>query len=195
MLKKITLGGLLAGLVAALIFGAVNRTNARITEQTGETGRRGQNVEQAAIATPQGNGGRWSQDDQIAPGQGDGGLWTQGEEGQGQGGGRWAQDGVPQADVQPEEWLTLQGTVSSVADDLVEVRTAGGELVPLEGRPLSFAQEQGFSPEEGDEVTLAGFDEDGEFKIGKVTSPSDGVAIMLRDASGRPGWAGRGRGG
>ncbi|OIO96330.1 MAG: hypothetical protein AUK03_04110 [Anaerolineae bacterium CG2_30_64_16] len=27
-------------------------------------------------------------------------------------------NGVPQADVQPEEWITVQGTVVSAADDL-----------------------------------------------------------------------------
>ena len=93
--------------------------------------------------------------------------------------------------MQPDAWLTLQGTVVSVADDLVEIRTAAGEVIPFEGRPLSFALEQGFSLEVGDAVALAGFDEDGEFKISQVTS--NGASITLRDASGRPGWAGRGR--
>ena len=79
----------------------------------------------------------------------------------------------------------------SVADDVVEISTTVGEVISFEGRPLSFALEQGFSLEVGDVVALAGFDEDGEFKIGKVTS--NGASITLRDASGRPGWAGRGR--
>ena len=37
----------------------------------------------------------------------------------------------------------------SVADDLVEIKTAAGEVIPFEGRPLSFALEQGFSLEGG----------------------------------------------
>ena len=130
-----------------------------------------------------------------------------GATGRGGGGGRWAeggpgagsapgqapagQSGVPQADVQPEAWRTLQGTVVTVADDLVEIRTTAGEVIPFEGRPLSYALEQGFSLEVGDAVALDGFDEDGEFKIGQVTS--NGASITLRDASGRPGWSGRGR--
>ena len=52
---------------------------------------------------------------------------------------------IPQADVQPTEWLTIQGNVVSVADDLVEIKTAAGEVIPFEGRPLSYALEQGFS--------------------------------------------------
>jgi len=81
--------------------------------------------------------------------------------------------------VQPAEWLTIQGTVSSVAVDLVEIETADGEIIPFEGRPLSFAQEQGFSPDEGDAVTLSGFDEDGEFKIGQIALDG-GISITLR---------------
>jgi outer membrane protein assembly factor BamB len=178
MLKKIVLGSLLAGLVVILVLGAVNRTNARTEEQTGEAGRQGQ-------AATEAYNGRGGQEEQAAPGQG-GGRWADKTEGQGQ----W-QNSAPQADVQPTEWLTIQGTVSSVADDLVEVRTDAGEVIPFEGRPLSFAQEQGFSPEVGDAVTLAGFDEDGEFKIGQITLGHG--TITLRDADGRPGWAGRGR--
>ena len=197
MLKKIVLGALLTGLVAVLIVGAVNRTNAKSGEGAGVTGRRGQVTESVtADAVAQGSGGRWSETET-----------PQGATGRGGGGGRWAQggpgagsaleqapagqSGVPQADVQPDAWRTLQGTVVSVADDLVEIRTAAGEVIPFEGRPLSFVLEQGFSLEVGDAVALAGFDEDGEFKISQVTS--NGASITLRDASGRPGWAGRGQ--
>ena len=196
MLKKIVLGALLTGLVAVLIVGAVNRTNAKSGEGAGETGRHGQATESVtADAVAQGSGGRWSETET-----------PQGATGWGGGGGRWAeggpgagsaleqapagQSGVPQADVQPDAWRTLQGTVVSVTDDLVEIRTTVGEVISFEGRPLSFALEQGFSVEAGDAVALAGFDEDGEFKISQVTS--NGASITLRDASGRPGWAGRG---
>ena len=127
----------------------------------------------------------------------------------GRGGGRWTQGGVeaqapgrqgdgtlndiPQADVQPAEWLTIQGNVTSMADDLVEIKTAAGEVIPFEGRPLSYALEQGLSLKVKDTITLEGFNEDGEFKIGKVTNLSDGAIVVLRDVNGRPGWAGRGR--
>ena len=62
MLKKIVLGALLTGLVAVLIVGAVNRTNAKSGEGAGETGRRGQVTESVtADAVAQGSGGRWSE--------------------------------------------------------------------------------------------------------------------------------------
>ena len=196
MLKKIVLGALLTGLVAVLIVGAVNRTNAKGSESSGETGRRGQATESVtADAIAQGSGGRWSETEttQGTTGRG-GGRWAQGgsaEQGSALEQAPAWQSGVPQADVQPDEWLTIQGTVVRVADDLVEIRTAAGEVIPFEGRPLSFALEQGLSLEVRYAVTLAGFDEDGEFKISQVTS--NGASITLRDASGRPGWAGRGR--
>ena len=191
MLKKIALGALLTGLVAVLIWGAVIRTNARSSAGAGETGRGGRATEDVtADAVVKGNGGgRWNET-------------TQGETGRG--GGRWAQGGaaeqapagqnsVPQADVQPDEWRTVQGTVVSATDDLVQIRTAAGEVIPFEGRPLSFALAQGFSLKVGDTVALAGFDEDGEFKLGKVTSLGNGSSVTLRDASGRPAWSGRGQ--
>ena len=195
MLKKIALGALLTGLVAVLVWGAVIRTNAVSGAGAGETGRRGQVTAQAAtVENEQGSGGRWSETTQSTDGRG-GGRWAQGGvEAQAPGRqGDGTLNDVPQADVQPAEWLTIQGNVVSVADDLVEINTAAGEVIPLEGRPLSYALEQGFSLEVEDAVTLEGFDEDGEFKIGKVTNLSDGATVVLRDTSGRPGWSGRGR--
>ena len=176
MLKKIAMGALLTGLVAVLILGAVNRTNAVSGEGAGETGRRGQTTEVAAANEATGRGGRWAQ----------GGAAEQAQAGQ-----ESTPSGIPQADVQPAEWRTVEGIVVSVAPDLVEIQTAAGEIIPFEGRPLSYALEQGFGAQVGDAVALDGFDEDGEFKLGRVTS--NGAAIMLRDADGRPGWSGRGR--
>ena len=176
MLKKIAMGALLIGLVAVLILGAVNRTDAVSGGNAGETGRRGQTTEVAAAGETTDRGGRW--------GQG-------GSAGQVQAGQASPLSGVPQADVQPAEWRTVEGTVVSVAADLVEIRTAAGEVIPFEGRPLSYALEQGFGLKVGDAVALDGFDEDGEFKLGRVTS--SGASIVLRDADGRPAWAGRGR--
>ena len=164
MLKKVALGALLTGLVAVLIVGAVNRTNAKSGEAAGETGRRGQVTESVtADAVAQGSGGRWRETEtpQGATGRG-GGRWAQGGPGVGSAleQAPAGQSGVPQADVQPDSWRTLQGTVVSVADDLVEIRTTVGEVIPFEGRPLGFALEQGLSLEVGDAVMLAGFDED-----------------------------------
>jgi len=155
-----------------------------------------QNYGQRARTTNEvnGQGGRWAQGAATTETSGRGGRWAQGaavnqvQAGQGQG----ALGGVPEADVQPDEWRTIEGTVVSVASDLVEIETAAGEIIPFEGRPLSFALEQGFRLQLGDAVAVDGFDEDGEFKIGKVTNLDSEASVTLRDASGRPCWSGRG---
>ena len=216
MLKKIAVGALLAGLVGVLIFGAVNRTNAVSGESAGETGRRGRtaeivtadaglqsygkrsSVENETNSQGVGETGRWTQEgvtNKASEASGRGGRWgqssaaNQAQAGQGAG----ALSGLPQADVQVAGWVTIQGTVVSVADDLIEIETAAGEVIPFEGRPLSYALEQGFSLQLRDRVTLDGFDEDGEFKLGQVTNLGNETSVTLRDASGRPGWSGQGR--
>lgn len=194
MLKKIALGALLTGLVAVLVWGAVIRTNAVSGTSAGETGRRGQATESLVADDLAQSGGHWSETSENITGRG-GGRWAQG--GAAQDGAAEqvpaGQSGIPQADVQPDEWRTVQGTVMSATDDLVEIRTEAGEVIPFEGQPLRFAIGQGFALQVGDAVTLSGFDEEGEFKLSQVTSLGSGASITLRDASGRPGWAGQGR--
>ena len=192
MLKKIAMGALLTGLVAVLILGAVNRTNAVSGEGAGETGRRGQAAETTTTeAGVQNYGQRAGTANEV---NGQGGRWAQGAEVNqvpaGQGAGRL--NSVLEADVQPDEWRTVEGTVVSAANDLIEIETAAGEIITFEGRPLSFALEQGFSLQMGDAAAVDGFDEDGEFKIGQATNLGNEASVTLRDESGRPGWSGRG---
>ena len=88
--------------------------------------------------------------------------------------------------MQPAEWRTVEGMIISAAADPVEIQTAAGEVIPFEGRPLSFALEQRFSLKVGDVEILGGYDEAGEFKLGQVTNLGSGKSIRLRDTSGRP---------
>jgi hypothetical protein len=46
---------------------------------------------------------------------------------------------------------------------------------------------------QGEEVTIVGYWEDGEFKAAEITRLSDGATIVLRDANGRPAWSGAGQ--
>ncbi len=196
MLKKIALGALLTGLVAVLIWGAVNRTNAISAQGLAGGGRHGQSTEYAGAETPaQGNGGRWSQVAPEATGWNGGGRWGQaGAAGLGSGvQGEDTLRGVPQADTQPQEWMTLKGVVVSATADLIEIETESGAVIPFEGQPLRFALQQGFAARAGDAVSVSGFEENGEFKIGVVTNLTTGKSVTLRDVAGRPGWAGRGR--
>ena len=99
--------------------------------------------------------------------------------------------GTPQAEV--EEWLTIQGTVTGTDSDALLVETADGQQVVVENRGWWFAQEQGFSTQVGNQVTLTGFYDGDQLEVGQISDGSNGQTVQIRDESGRPLWAGRGR--
>lgn len=185
MFKKIVLGSLLIGLIAILVAGAVIRTNARVENGAANGGgQHGRAAEVAQVtgasAGAQSRGGRWAQTEPAAP------ATTGGR-------GGFAQQAGSDA-ATPAGWQTVSGQVISVASDLVEIETASGAVIPFEGQPLRYALGQGFILKLGDAVMVSGYDEDGEFKIGQATNLTTGASVMLRDAGGRPGWSGAGRG-
>lgn len=92
------------------------------------------------------------------------------------------------------EWLTVEGAVLTVDTSTMVIDAASEGEIVVEGRPWSYAVEQGFAAQVGEEVRLVGFYEDGEFKAGQIENLSTGLGVILRDESGRPGWAGNGRG-
>ena len=57
--------------------------------------------------------------------------------------------------------------------------------------PSFYREEIGFSTEVGEELTVTGFHEDGEFKVLSIIDGS-GTVSVFRDDYGRPGWSGRG---
>ena len=133
---------------------------------------------------------------------------AQGGRGQGGYGGRGredapgAQTGNGQAGENEKEWLTFQGTVASVDANTLVVETASGQQVIVENRAWWFVQEQGFSTQEGDQVTLTGFYENDDpstgsgfhFEVGQIDNITTGQTVLVRDENGRPLWAGQGRG-
>jgi hypothetical protein len=100
------------------------------------------------------------------------------------------QSGLSQAQV--DGWLQLSGQVTAVDTDALSLLTTSGDEIIVEGRPWSFAQEQGFSTQTGEELTLTGFFEGEDFEVGQIENVSTGQTVVLRDESGRPMWAGRG---
>ena len=74
------------------------------------------------------------------------------------------------------------------------IETDVGESMVIEGRAWSYMQEQGFAIQQGDLVKYEGFYEDGEFKVSQIENLNTGESLVLRDASGRPSWAGGGKG-
>lgn len=102
-------------------------------------------------------------------------------------------DGTGTGEAEVSEWLTIQGTVVNVDSYALVVETAGGEEIVIEGRAWSFVQEQGFSVQAGDAVTLVGFYEGEDLEVGQIDSITTGQTVLIREESGRPLWAGRGR--
>ena len=169
MLKKIVLGTLFVGLVAALVIGAANRTSARAESDS--------EVDHTAVTT------------EASKGQGDGG---QGLGVGGQDDGRSLDGlGVAQAgDV--AEWVTMSGTVTDVTGEEIIVETADGQTVAVGGRPWAYAQEQQFGVQVGDRLRLHGFYEGEELEVGRIENQRSGASVQMRDENGRPMWAGRG---
>ena len=80
------------------------------------------------------------------------------------------------------------------------VQTPEGQEIVVESQAWSFAQEQGFAAEAGDQVTLLGYNEDDpsittgqRLEAGRMTNRALGQAAVIRDKNGRPSWAGTGR--
>ena len=91
--------------------------------------------------------------------------------------------------VRNVEWETLTGTVIGI-DHEVAIQTAGGEVLIGMGQSAYWAD---FEVNVGDEITVLGFHEDGEFKARSVENLDTGETVALRDETGRPMWAGQGQ--
>ncbi len=86
---------------------------------------------------------------------------------------------------------TVRGVVI-VSDSEILVRSSDGSEVLVGLGQAWYREQAGFSIAVGDEVNVIGFHEDGEFKGVTVENVTSGTAITLRDATGRPAWAGQG---
>lgn len=125
----------------------------------------------------------------TAPGSGNGQGGSQGA-----GGGK-GNSGEPQGSGEgypATEWVTVSGEVIARVDDELTIQTADGELVVHLG-PEWYWDEEGIALNAGDQVQVTGFYEGGEFEVARVENTTTGESVTLRDESGRPMWAGRGR--
>ena len=187
MLKKVVLGTVFAIFIGALITGAVIRTMDK-TEQVAE-----------AEGSGSGNGRNASLENTTyaenpESGQGRDRSTEAGSEAvvQGQGRGRNGGEG---SEVLTEEesdhpWDAYSGVVIEMSEETLTIEIENGEWIIVEGKAWSFAQEQGYVIQPGDQVQFEGFYEDDEFKVSVVENLTTGESIILRDASGRPSWAG-----
>lgn len=93
--------------------------------------------------------------------------------------------------VRATAWDEATGRVSKVDAKALTLETAERGRLVVEGQSWGFAQAQGFSAKAGDQITIRGFDEAGEFKAGQLTNNTSGQTVALRDENGNPFWSGR----
>lgn len=88
------------------------------------------------------------------------------------------------------EWLTKNGSVKSINEDIWVVTLADGESLELTGRMIRFMDEQGFAVSVDDNLTINGFIEGTLFEVGRITNETTGQSITIRDELGNPLWSG-----
>jgi len=173
MIKKILIGTVLAGFIGLLIFGAVNRTIANNQNDTAASVGNGQG---ASVQEFEGN-----LENSRGSGRG---------EGEQSGGG---QKNYQSSELLAVDWFEFQATVISVEGDRLALTSEDGLAIEVAGRPWRYAQEQGFVPQADEHLTVKGFyDENGRLEIAQMTNLTRQTNLIIRDANGRPMWAGQG---
>ena len=153
------------------------------TEQAGQ-GQGGQGQGNGRLANTESA----SESNSPLGGQGQGNV-----DGNGQGNGAQKQDadryGNPEAPTS-HDMLTYQGTVLTAPAAGVElvIDTADGALTV--GTGPSYWLESSILLAVGDEISIIGYWEEGEFKASTLTRSSDNLTVVLRSESGQPLWSG-----
>ncbi|MBN1565651.1 MAG: hypothetical protein JXA10_17530, partial [Anaerolineae bacterium] len=97
--------------------------------------------------------------------------------------------------VSAEDWVTIEGVVSTINAQQLTMQAQTGELLDLQLGSADFMAEQGISFATGDPISVLGFWQGDVFNAGEITKTQTGERLMLLDPNGRPLWAGPGRAG
>ena len=117
---------------------------------------------------------------------GDGGDQSVGSEGNGAGA-----YGAGQTAIRATEWSVAEGSASRVDGSILLVDTESRGRLVVEGQSWAYARSQGFAAQVGDEIAVAGCDEAGEFKAGRLRNQTTGQEVLLRDDAGWSYWSNR----
>jgi hypothetical protein len=190
MFKKVlsygAIGLLAVALVAGMVYILLRPADAQAT--TGPISGRGQGyVEAVEPGTGYHGGGVAGAGCDDTPARATSGVGR--SDGRGQGRSANAHNICDTAHI--ANWETVTGEVTAV-DNEITVQTAEGAVVVGLGQAW-YREDAGFTLEVGDEVSVTGFYEDGEFKARTVENLATGEMLVLRDEIGRPMWSGQGR--
>lgn len=100
---------------------------------------------------------------------------------------------APLSDRPSGTWTTLNGEVTAWDGHALTVRTDAGPIDVHLG-PAWYWDANGIVLEEGDDLNVTGFYEGDAFEVAEIENRTTQENVFLRDASGRPQWAARGRG-
>jgi hypothetical protein len=173
MLKKVLMGMLAVIVIGAVVVGVADALTGKsvaaqtVAQTTAQT--------QAVAGNGQGNGAQ--------------------TQGQGRGNGGQGQTtnttpGTPQANI--TQTVTIAGVVQSFDGVGISVITDDGAPLWVQLGQSRYVSAQGAVYTAGDHVTATGFYENGQFQASSVVNDTTGQTLTLRDASGRPLWAGGG---
>ena len=182
MFKKVLLGMLAVVVIGAVVVGVADAlTGKPVAAQS--LAPQGAVQTQAVAGNGQGNGGQ-------GQGQAQTGTQTQGQgrgnDGQGQA--TNPNPGTPQANI--TQTVTIAGVVQSFDGVGISVTTDDGAPLWVQLGQSRYVSAQGAVYNAGDHVTVTGFYENGQFQASSVVNDTTGQTLTLRDASGRPLWAG-----
>jgi len=195
MTKKVSNYGLVGVLAVALLagMGYILLNPTQVQAEQGSPGGRGQG-RGAAVELDDNEPEMFDQNaygrSEVTQGRGASGGGAFGGAGASDGSGRNSGAGQGRNEtVRNVEWETLTGEVV-IVDGEITIQTAEGQVLVGMGQS---AYREGFGLAVGDEITVLGFHEDGEFKARSVENLTTGETITLRDETGRPMWAGQGQ--
>jgi hypothetical protein len=204
MVGKIVKIGIV-GLLAATLIGGSAYVVLRPDEAQAQQANGGRGQSQREYASEAGGGRGYSTEN--TPGQGAGGgngkgngaasaLGNSAGRGNGQGAsGAKGNSGESRGSGEgyaATEWVTVNGKVIERVDDELTIQTTDGEMAVHLG-PEWYWDAEGIALSAGDQVQVTGFYEGDEFEVARVENTTTGESVTLRDESGRPMWAGRGR--
>lgn len=162
MFKKTISWTLYIAFIGLLVFGAINRTSSRISDSSDARNANRSVVEGSAIT-----------EIVVAPHEDKGHDASEAHLNEASG----------------YEWIIMDGVVTNITNREMIVTLADGEQISLARRAWRFSQEQGFTPQVGNTVTVTGYHNNGEFEIAQIRDLDNGQVAIIRDENGHPLWA------
>ncbi len=180
MIRRIIFGVVVLAISTGFIYGGVYRTIAR-TETEKQANQSGRNLSINQRNSKEGNQGQKKNHTSSSNGQ--------------QGGKNGSESDHATSDEDFKDMVSFTGTVTQVNENLLVILSEKGNEIVIENRAWWFATDAGFSAGIGDSIAINGYYEAvDKFEVSYLRNLTKGIEVQIREGSGRPLWAGNGRG-